>query len=47
MDNCPFRRKYELVKWHNSYFGNSKGNQFTKSQLLAIWYKVARKGERR
>ena len=41
MDNCPFKRKYDLVAWYNNYFGNSKGNKLSKPQLLAIWYRIA------
>ena len=41
---CPFRHKYELVSWCVNTLGysRSKGDNLSKAQLYAIWYKNAR-----
>ena len=41
---CPFKYKYELVSWYVNTLGysRSKGDNLSKAQLYAIWYKNAR-----
>ena len=42
---CPFHHKYELVSWCVNTLGysRSEGDNLSKAQLYAIWYKNARK----
>ena len=42
--SCPFKYKYELVRWLVKYkgFTKSAANKLTKKQCLAIWYKHGR-----
>ena len=41
---CPFKYKYELVSWYVNTLGysRSQGDNLSKAQLYAIWYKNAR-----
>lgn len=39
---CPYKYKYELVKWYDRYFKQTNGHSKKKTQLYAIWYKSQR-----
>jgi hypothetical protein len=41
VNECPYKRKYELVDWavKHKKWSKSSVEKLTKLQLLAIWYK--------
>jgi len=40
--SCPYRYKYELVRWATKRFNisESKANDMKKKQLYAIWFNL-------
>ena len=44
---CPYKYKYELVKWAVAYFkeNKTKFNKMSKKQLYAIFYSIRKRGK--